>query len=356
MKIKVLIVDDSAVIRSLLQHFISSEPDMEVVGTAPDPYVARQLLVELKPDVMTLDIEMPRMDGVTFLEKVMQHFPIRTVIVSSLSTKGSQLSLRALEAGAIDVIEKPAIDVKKGMDELRTQLVQRLRVAAKAHLIPRLKIKPPTATPNSISTGSRTALEKTTHQILAIAASTGGTEALKAVLTEMPHDIPGTVIVQHMPPVFTAQFARTLSTVCRFEVREAKDGDRVIPGLALLAPGNFHMELHRSGAYYYVKLNQEAPEHSVRPAADVLFRSVAKYAGANAVGLVLTGMGKDGAAGLLAMKNAGATTYCQDEKSSVVWGMPKAAYEIGAVKEMLPLGKLAGALITELKKRDIAAA
>ncbi len=355
MKIKVLIVDDSAVIRSLLQHFISSEPDMEVVGTAPDPYVARQLLVDLKPDVMTLDIEMPRMDGVTFLEKVMQHFPIRTVIVSSLSTKGSQLSLRALEAGAIDVIEKPAIDVKKGMDELRSQLVQRLRVAAKAHLVPRLKIKPPAAPPNSIS-GSRTALEKTTHQILAIAASTGGTEALKAVLTEMPHDIPGTVIVQHMPPVFTAQFARTLSTVCRFEVREAKDGDRVIPGLALLAPGNFHMELHRSGAYYYVKLNQEAPEHSVRPAADVLFRSVAKYAGANAVGLVLTGMGKDGAAGLLAMKNAGATTYCQDEKSSVVWGMPKAAYEIGAAKEMLPLNKIAGALITELKKRDIAAA
>lgn len=355
MKIKVLIVDDSAVIRSLLQHFISSEPDMEVVGTAPDPYVARQLLVDLKPDVMTLDIEMPRMDGVTFLEKVMQHFPIRTVIVSSLSTKGSQLSLRALEAGAIDVIEKPAIDVKKGMDELRSQLVQRLRIAAKAHLVPRLKIKPPTATPNSISS-SRTALEKTTHQILAIAASTGGTEALKAVLTEMPHDIPGTVIVQHMPPVFTAQFARTLSTVCRFEVREAKDGDRVLPGLALLAPGNFHMELHRSGAYYYVKLNQEAPEHSVRPAADVLFRSVAKYAGANAVGLVLTGMGKDGAAGLLAMKNAGATTYCQDEKSSVVWGMPKAAYEIGAVKEMLPLNKIAGALITELKKRDIAAA
>ncbi|MBL7688091.1 MAG: chemotaxis response regulator protein-glutamate methylesterase [Bdellovibrionaceae bacterium] len=356
MKIKVLIVDDSAVIRSLLQHFISSEPDMEVVGTAPDPYVARQLLVDLKPDVMTLDIEMPRMDGVTFLEKVMQHFPIRTVIVSSLSTKGSQLSLRALEAGAIDVIEKPAIDVKKGMDELRAQLVQRVRVASKAHLVPRLKIKPPTSVPNSISGNSRTALEKTTHQILAIAASTGGTEALKAVLTEMPHDIPGTVIVQHMPPVFTAQFARTLSSVCRFEVREAKDGDRVIPGLALLAPGNFHMELHRSGAYYYVKLNQEAPEHSVRPAADVLFRSVAKYAGANAVGLVLTGMGKDGAAGLLAMKNAGATTYCQDEKSSVVWGMPKAAYEIGAVKEMLPLGKIAGALITELKKRDVAAA
>jgi two-component system chemotaxis response regulator CheB len=350
-RIRCLIVDDSAVIRSVLQRMLSSDPEIEVVGSAPDPYVAREKLVELKPDVMTLDIEMPRMDGLTFLEKVMAAMPTRTLIISSLAKQQSEMALRALEAGAIDVLAKPAIDVTDALQGMRDELVARVKAVAQAQLqtprvMPQAKAKVPLQT---------RALGQTTHQILAIAASTGGTEALKVVLSNLPPDIPGTVIVQHMPPVFTRTFATNLSRICSFEVKEAEEGDRVKPGLVLIAPGNYHMELTRSGAYYYVKLNQNPPEHGVRPAADVLMRSVAKYAGKNAVGLVLTGMGRDGAQGLLEMHRAGSYNIAQDEATSVVYGMPKVAWEAGGIDKVLPLGDIAQHLIREFQKRDVAA-
>lgn len=350
-KIRCLIVDDSAVIRSVLQRMLSTDPDIEVVGSAPDPYVAREKLIELKPDVMTLDIEMPRMDGLTFLEKVMAAMPTRTLIISSLAKQQSEMALRALEAGAIDVLAKPAIDVTDALQGMRDELVARVKAVAQAQLqkpqaLPQLKAKVPLQT---------RALGQTTHQILAIAASTGGTEALKVVLSNLPPDIPGTVVVQHMPPVFTKTFALNLSKICSFEVKEAEEGDRVKPGLVLIAPGNYHMELTRSGAYYYVKLNQNPPEHGVRPAADVLMRSVAKYAGKNAVGLVLTGMGRDGAQGLLEMHRAGSYNIAQDEATSVVYGMPKMAWEAGGIDKVLALGDIAPHLIREFQKRDVAA-
>jgi two-component system chemotaxis response regulator CheB len=369
-KIKVLIVDDSSIIRNMYTKILSGDPEIEVVGTAIDPYVAREKLVELKPDVMTLDIEMPRMDGLTFLEAVMKHMPIRTIVISSLSTKNSELALRALELGAIDVMTKPSLDVSNTLEMLRAEVVARVKAVAKARL--GIKINSGAAaklavvsgaagadvnrggTPSAAKPGMSNALSKTTHQILAIASSTGGTEALKAVLPYLPADIPGTLIVQHMPPVFTNSFANALQKLCRFEVREAKDGDRVHPGLALIAPGNFHMELVRSGAYYYAKLHQEPQMHGVRPAADYLMKTVAKYAGKNALGVVLTGMGKDGAAGLLAMRQAGAYTIAQNEETSVVFGMPKEAIECGGAEKVLPLDVIANDLAIQFKSRAVA--
>lgn len=351
-KIRVLIVDDSSVVRNLLSKFLSTDPDIEVVATAPDPYVARELLVKHKPDVMTLDVEMPRMDGVTFLEKVMQHFPTRTIIISSLSRRGTETALRALEVGAVDVMQKPALDVTKSMEEMGAAVVERVKTAYKARLKVNFNLVKPTATGGLQGKEGALSLAKTTHQIIAIASSTGGTEALKVVLPNLPSDIPGTVIVQHMPPVFTKTYAESLQKLCRFEVKEAEDGDKVFPGRALIAPGNFHMELTRNGAYYYVKLHQEPQIHGVRPAADYLMKTVAKYAGSNALGVVLTGMGKDGAAGLLEMKNAGSYNIAQDEASSVVWGMPKAAVDVGAIDTVLPLEKIAAAMIEQIKIKD----
>lgn len=353
MKTRVLIVDDSSVIRTLLSKILSSDPEIEVVGSATDPYMARELLVKLKPDVMTLDIEMPRMDGITFLEKVMTHFPVRTIIISSLSTKGAESSLRALEVGAVDVMAKPAIDVTRSLMEMSRDLVARIKTVAKARLPERLpagRAAPRPALPNR----NTQALAKTTHQILAIASSTGGTEALKRVLPFLPPDLPGTLIVQHMPPVFTKTYADALQSLCPFEVKEACDGDRVHPGRVLIAPGNYHMELTRQGAYYYVKLHQEAPLHGVRPAADYLMRSVAKFAGSNAMGVVLTGMGRDGAEGLLEMKKEGSFNIAQDENSCVVFGMPKEAISLGAIHTVLPLDQIAGALTEQFKKRMVA--
>ncbi len=356
--IRVLIVDDSSIIRNLLTRFLSSDPEIEVVGTAPDPYVAREKLVALKPDVMTLDIEMPRMDGVTFLEKVMQHFPTRTVIISSLSAHGSEMALRALEAGAVDVLAKPAIDVTRSFEAMAEEVVLRVKAAAKARLRGasplRLAGKPAASLAQASRLKSSGALAKTTHQILAIASSTGGTEALKQVLPRMTSGIPGTVIVQHMPPVFTKTYADHLARICPFEVKEAEDGDQVMPGRALVAPGNFHMEIVRSGGYYYVRLHQEPLLHGVRPAADFLMRSVAKYAGSNAIGVILTGMGRDGADGLLAMKAAGSYNIAQDEESCVVYGMPKVAVEVGAIHESLPLDSIADRLTNLLKLREVA--
>ena len=340
-KIRVLIVDDSSVVRTFLQQVIATDPELEVVGWAPDPFIARDKLIELKPDVMVLDVEMPRMDGITFLSKVMSHQPTRTLIFSSLTTANSPLVLKAFEAGAVDVMAKPDINVREGLASIAQQLLDRVKVVAKAQ-IGLLQKKVASAKPLGGS-----ALAQTTHKMIAIASSTGGTEALKDVLPLLPADIPGIVIVQHMPPVFTTAFAASLSKLCAFEVKEAVDGDKVIPGRALLAPGNHHMVVVRIGGYYHVKLNQEPLLHGVRPAADYLFKSVAQHAAGNAVGLILTGMGKDGAEGLLAMKNAGAWTIAQNEATCVVYGMPRAAVELGAASEVLPIESIAA---TTLKR------
>lgn len=349
-KVKVLIVDDSAVIRKLLEKIFQSSPDIEVVGTAADPYIARDKLVALKPDVMTLDIEMPRMDGISFLEKVMQHFPTRTIIFSSLAKTGSETYFKALEAGAIEVLEKPSIDVSQTLESLSRSLVEKVKEVAKA------RIRPPTPRPvtSQVVKPTTSSLARTTYQLLAIASSTGGTEALKTFLAGMPPDIPGTLVVQHMPPGFTKTFADNLNNLFPFEVKEAEEGDQVVPGRVLIAPGNFHMEIERSGAYYHVKLHQLPPLHSVRPAADYMMKSVAKFVGKNATGVVLTGMGKDGAEGLKAMHEAGAFTIAQNEETCVVFGMPAAAIALGGVDKVLALEKIAGEVMSHQKVRNAA--
>lgn len=350
-KVRVLIVDDSAVIRKLLEKIFQSSPDIEVVGTAADPYIARDKLVALKPDVMTLDIEMPRMDGISFLEKVMQHFPTRTIIFSSLAKTGSETYFKALEAGAIEVLEKPSIDVSQTLENLSRSLVEKVKEVAKARICPS---SPRPVTAHVAKPAMASSLARTTHQLLAIASSTGGTEALKTFLSGMPPDIPGTLVVQHMPPGFTKTFADNLNNMFPFEVKEAEDGDQVVPGRVLIAPGNFHMEIERSGAYYHVKLHQLPPLHSVRPAADYMMKSVAKYVGKNATGVVLTGMGKDGAEGLKAMHEAGAFTIAQNEETCVVFGMPAAAIALGGVDKVVPLEKIATEVMSHQKVRNAA--
>lgn len=342
-KTRVLIVDDSSMMRHLLKDLLTTDPGIEVVGVAVDPYDAREKLIQLKPDVMTLDVEMPRMDGVTFLEKVMKHFPTRTVIVSSLTPEGSDMALRALAVGAIDVIAKPKLDLHRGMKEMATQMTQRIRHAATAKIVAggAKAIQPPPPMP---------AIEAT-HKVIAIAASTGGTEALKDFLQRLPKESPGMLVVQHMPPMFTRSFAEFLKNLTGFDVREAKEGDRVFPGTVLLAPGNYHMELAKTGAFYTVHLQQEPLLHGVRPAADYLFSSVAKNAGVNAIGVVLTGMGPDGAEGLLKMKQAGSLTLAQDEETCVVFGMPREAVRLGAVDHVLPLHRIPETILQFLTER-----
>jgi two-component system chemotaxis response regulator CheB len=348
-KIKVLIVDDSAVIRKILSKVVNSSADMELVGAAPDPFAARELLVQHHPDVMTLDVEMPKMDGLSFLERVMQFMPTRTLLISSLAKAGSETALRALELGAIDVIEKPSMDVSKNFEGMAELIAQKIRMASRARLQKRIPTSPSQVVQKSKL--SATAMAQTTHQVLAIASSTGGTEALKVVLAGLPVDLPGTVIVQHMPAGFTKTYAQALNKRFPFEVKEAEDGDKVVPGRVLLAPGNYHMELVRNGAFYHVKLHQQPLLHGVRPAADFLMKTVAKYAGGNSVGVVLTGMGKDGAEGLLEMKKAGAYTISQSEKTCVVYGMPQAAVQVGAVEKVLDLDAIAAELCLQFVKR-----
>lgn len=335
--IRVLIVDDSAIVRKVFTEELGREPGIEVVGTAPDPYVARDKIVRLKPDVITLDIEMPRMDGLTFLKKLMAYYPLPVIIVSSLTPKGSQMALEALSYGALEVISKPTAAYSVG--DLSIQLADKIRAVADVKVEKR---GAPTAgnLPVKKATASR-ALTATTNKILAIGASTGGTEALRVVLTGMPANSPGIVVVQHMPAQFTSSFAQRLDTLCEMTVKEAEENDTVINGKVLIAPGNFHMLLKRSGARYYVQVKKGPMVHHQRPAVDVLFKSVATYAGANAVGVILTGMGADGAAGLLKMREAGARTIGQDEKTCVVYGMPKEAAKAGAVERVLPLPAIA---------------
>ncbi|MBW1857060.1 MAG: chemotaxis response regulator protein-glutamate methylesterase [Deltaproteobacteria bacterium] len=341
-KIKVLVVDDSAVVRKVFREELSRERDIEVVGTAPDPYVARDKIVKLKPDVITLDIEMPRMDGLTFLKKLMRHYPMPVIIVSSLTKKGGKLAMDALSFGALEVMSKPSSAYSVG--EMGVQLIDKIRAVA------RIKVGA-TGERSSVSSGSiqtkmaSNALSMTTNKIIAIGASTGGTEALKTVLTGMPPNAPGTLVVQHMPANFTTSFAERLNELSAMTIKEARDGDSLVNGVALIAPGNYHMLLKRSGARYYVQVKKGPLVHHQRPAVDVLFHSVAAYAGGNAVGVILTGMGSDGALGLLKMKEAGARTMAQDEKSCIVFGMPKEAIKLGAAEKVLPLANIAQAAL-----------
>ncbi len=335
-KIRVLVVDDSALVRQILTRELSSAPDIEVVAGAPDPYVARDKMVQLSPDVVTLDVEMPRMDGLTFLRHMMQSRPTPTIVVSSLTPKGSRSAIEALEAGAVDVLCKPNGSMSVG--DLSRTLIDKVRLAASANV----RARKPSA---DLATPIRSSMAETTDRILAIGASTGGVQALTAVLTRLPSNAPGCVLVQHMPAAFTANFARRLSELCEVNVAEARDGDSVLPGHVLVAPGDKHMLLARSGARYFVKLVGGPPVHHQRPAVDVLFDSVAKTAGGNAVGAVLTGMGADGAAGLLSMRKAGARTLAQDEATSTVYGMPAEAAKVGAAEQIVPLDKVAETML-----------
>ena len=336
--IEVLIVDDSAIVRKVLTEGLSRERGIEVVGTAPDPYVARDKIVKLKPDVITLDIEMPRMDGITFLKKLMRHFPLPVIIVSSLTRKGGKLALEALSSGALEVISKPSAAYSVG--DMSVQLANKIRAVANVNMKARRQTVDQPNTNNLIQEVPVQAMTATTNKIIAIGASTGGTEAIKTVLMGMPPNSPGIVIVQHMPAQFTTSFAERLDSLCAVKVKEAQDGDSVVNGIALIAPGNYHMLLKRSGARYYVLVKNGPMVHHQRPAADVLFKSVANYVGGNAVGVILTGMGADGAEGLLKMKEAGARTIAQDEKSCVVFGMPKEAIKIGGAEKVLSLNNI----------------
>ena len=337
-RIRVLIVDDSAVIRQTLSAIISSDPELEVIGTASDPYVAASKIAEEVPDVITLDIEMPRMDGLTFLRKIMSQHPIPIIIISSLTAKGSESAILAMEYGAVSVLKKPVLSSDlKGV--AAQTIIDIVKGAAKA----RVHRRGLNSVANTIVIKKpfNESMAQTTHKVIAIGASTGGTEAILDFLKATPIDSDGIVIVQHMPEVFTRSFAERLNSICNITVKEASNGDSVIRGRALIAPGNRQMELKRSGARYYVELNDDPPVNRHRPSVDVLFRSVAKYAGKNAIGIIMTGMGADGAKGLLEMKNAGAYTMAQDEKSCVVFGMPKEAIKLGAVDKVLPLEMIA---------------
>lgn len=342
--IKVLVVDDSAIVRKVFAGELSKEKGIEVIGTAPDPYIARDKIVKLKPDVVTLDIEMPRMDGITFLKKLMRYYPLPVIIVSSLTPKGSKLALEALASGALEVISKPSAAYSVG--DMSVQLADKIRAVAQVKVVART----PDAAASPVAGGkvASHAMLETTHKIIAIGASTGGTEALKAVLVRLPSTTPGILIVQHMPAKFTTSFAERLNEICDMTVREAEDGDSVTNGVALIAPGNYHMLLRRSGARYYVNVKQGPLVHHQRPSVDVLFQSVGDYAGSNALGIILTGMGADGAEGLLHMKNCGATTIAQDEKSCVVFGMPKEAIKLGGVDKVVPLQDIAQTAVNML--------
>lgn len=332
-KIRVVIVDDSALIRGILSDIISSQPDMEVVGAAADPLVAREMIRSQRPDVITLDVEMPRMDGLEFLEKLMRLRPTPVLMVSSLTEKGSEITMRALELGAVDFVTKPKLDIARGMREYVEEIGDKLRVAARARV---RALAPSPARQLPHLGGDRVSTEK----LLVIGASTGGTEAIKDILVALPPDCPGILIAQHMPEGFTKSFAQRLDTLSRLRVKEAEDRERILPGHAYVAPGHSHLMLKRSGANYVVVLSQSAPVNRHRPSVDVLFRSVAEHAGRNAVGIILTGMGKDGALGMLEMRRSGAYTFAQNEETCVVFGMPREAIAAGGVDEIAPLSEI----------------
>jgi len=346
-KIRVLIVDDSAVVRQSLSQIIASDPMLEVLGTAPDPFYAAKKIAEEVPDVITLDVEMPRMDGLTFLKKIMSQHPIPVVIISSLTEAGTQTGIRALEYGALEIITKPQMNTKQFIEESQIRICDAIKAAANSKIRRRKITDVPEVQPKLSADVilsplvSANSMLKTTEIVIAVGASTGGTEALTTFLQALPIGCPGVVIVQHMPEKFTKSFANRLNEICKITVEEAKNGDAVLPGHALIAPGNYHTLLKRSGARYFVEVQEGLLVNRHRPSVDVLFRSTAKYAGANAIGVIMTGMGDDGARGLLEMKNAGAKTIAQDENSCIVFGMPKEAIKLGAVDKILPLESIA---------------
>ena len=348
--VKVLVVDDSALVRTMLTDMLSNEPGFEVVGTAPDPYVARDMIVELEPDVLTLDVEMPRMDGLAFLEKLMKHHPIPVVMVSSLTQKGCETTLQALELGAVDIVAKPALDVRRSLAAVRDEVVDKVRAASRVNrwaLKRRLRERGQNPKPPAASR----ALANTTDKVIAIGASTGGTEAIKQVVCSLPPNAPGVIIVQHMPELFTASYAQRINSLSALTVSEAQGGERVLPGTALIAPGHSHIMLRRSGGHYMVDVRQGPPVNRHRPSVEVLFQSVAKYAGRNAVGVMLTGMGGDGAEGMKKMRDEGAYTIAQDEATCVVFGMPREAIRLEAVESVLPLDRIAGEVLSRFKRK-----
>jgi len=339
-KIKVLCVDDSSLMRQLMTEIINSHADMEMVATAPDPLVARDLIKEFNPDVLTLDVEMPRMDGLDFLEKLMRLRPMPVVMVSSLTGKGSEVTLRALELGAVDFVTKPSLGIREGMLAYSQTIADKVRAASRA----KLHVRRTQAAPVMLKAGPMLSSEK----LIAIGASTGGTEAIRHVLQPLPATSPALMITQHMPPGFTRSFAERLNKLCQITVKEAEDGERVLPGHAYIAPGAMHMELARSGANYQVKLHDGPPVNRHKPSVDVLFNSVAQYAGRNAVGVILTGMGNDGAAGLLTMNKAGAWTIAQNEASCVVFGMPREAIALGGASEVVDLHQISQHMLAKI--------
>jgi two-component system chemotaxis response regulator CheB len=339
MPYKVLIVDDSSLMRQLLTEILSSDPELEVIGTAGDPFIAREKIKALSPDVLTLDIEMPRMDGLTFLEKLMRGHPMPVVMISSLTERGAETTLRALSLGAVDYVSKPKLDVANGTIEQTSEIIAKVKAAARVKV---RGVTTPVTGPVELAAGCNFSA---THKVVAVGSSTGGTEALKDLLSPLPADFPGLVMVQHMPEAFTRPFSERLNSLCRIRVQEAKDGDRILPGHALLAPGGHQMEVVRHGMAYAVRVYRGERVNRHLPSVDVLFSSCAKQLGKNAVGVLLTGMGADGAKGMLEMRAAHAFTIAQDEATCVVFGMPREAILLGAVDQVLPLGHIPAALV-----------
>lgn len=350
-RIKVLIVDDSAVVRRMLTEILQSQSDIEVVGEAPDPYVAREQIKRLNPDVVTLDVEMPRMDGLTFLSNLMRLRPMPVVMISSLTEQGAGVTLDALALGAVDFVAKPKMDLVHGLDSAAAEIVEKVKMAARARVQP----IPPTsglAPSPALAAAALGRSFQTTDQLIALGASTGGTEAIREVLTRFPADAPGTVIAQHIPPAYSRAFAQRLDNSCAVRVIHAEEGQRILPGHAYVAPGGLHLAVRRSGAHWLCRLDDGEPVNRHKPSVDVLFESVARAAGANAVGVLLTGMGDDGARGLKLMRDAGAFTLAQDEATSVVWGMPGSAVKLGAAVAVMPLDGLADCLLREAESRS----
>jgi two-component system chemotaxis response regulator CheB len=372
-KTRVLVVDDSALVRSLLTTMINAQQDMEAIGAASDPLQAREMIRNMNPDVLTLDIEMPRMDGLDFLEKLMRLRPMPVVMVSTLTARGAEVTMRALELGAVDFVTKPKIGISAGLNEAAEEITDKIRVASKARVV-RRAAPPPGPAAAMASPGSAADAKRApgasmaravppstppvtgllgrhgTEKLVAIGASTGGTEAIRAVLTELPPDFPAVVITQHMPPGFTRSFAERLNSLCRIRVKEAEDGERILPGYAYVAPGGRHLRITRSGANFVARLDDAAPVNRHRPSVEVMFKSVAVAAGGNALGVMLTGMGADGATAMKSMRDAGAFNVAQDEATCIVYGMPREAVAAGAVHETLPLGRIAARLIEQLNK------
>ena len=343
-KIKVLVIDDSALIRSVLKEVINNFPDMEAIGAASNPLQAREMIKTLNPDVLTLDVEMPEMDGLTFLEKLMRLRPMPVLMISSLTERGSEAALRALELGAVDFLPKPKLGIVEGIQEYADEIAQKIRVAYKTKIRSRSQTGQTTLAPLP-ALGNRIS---TTEKVIAVGSSTGGTEAIKELLIRMPADAPGILIAQHMPEAFTKSFANRLDGMCKIKVTEAEGNERVLPGHAYIAPGHSHLLLKRSGANYMTELSQAAPVNHHRPSVEVLFRSVAEQAGKNAIGVMLTGMGKDGAIGMLEMRQAGAYNLAQDEASCVVFGMPREAIAVGAVDEIVPIQEMTQRVLNRL--------